>query len=286
MKCTLCPRACGADRSKGRGYCGAPDGFVIGRAALHFWEEPVLAPNGKSGAVFFAGCQLGCVYCQNYGLSRGEGYPVTEDGLIDTIKKLEDEGAENIEFVTGSHYAEKVAALLRRYRPSVPTVWNCGGYESERQIAALDGLIDVYMPDFKYSDPAAAAAYSNAPDYPEVAKAAIAAMKKQVGATVVENGKIKKGLLVRHLVLPGAVRNTFGVLDALAEITDGTDILSLMSQYVPYGRAAEYPEINRRLRPLEYKAAVAHAVRLGFANVFIQESSSADEAYIPEFARS
>lgn len=257
----------------------------IGRAALHFWEEPVLARHGRSGAIFFAGCGLGCVYCQNYALSRGEGKELTLTQLVGEMKRLEDEGADNIEFVTGSHYAPQIAEALGMYRPSVPTIFNCGGYESEKQIEMLCGLIDIYMPDFKYSDPAVAARYSNAPDYPEVALRALKAMKAQVGDTVVKDGVMERGVLVRHLVLPSCVRNSIGVLDMLKDVLKGDDCLSLMSQYVPYGRAEKYPEINRKLKPLEYKAVVAHAEKTGFGNVLVQEADSASEEFIPEFSR-
>lgn len=283
MKCTLCPRACGVDRARQNGYCGVGETMKIGRAALHFWEEPVIAPHGKSGAIFFAGCSLGCVYCQNFSLSRGEGYEISQEELVETMKRLEDEGADNIEFVTGSHYIPGIAAALREYRPSVPTVFNCGGYEGVEQLKPLDGLIDIYMPDFKYSDSAAATRYSNAPDYPAVAVKALKEMKRQVGATLVENGAMKQGVLVRHLVLPGGVRNSLGVLDILKNILDGDDHLSLMSQYVPFGDAHGFPEIDRKLKPVEYKAVVARAERLNFRRVLVQDADSADESFIPEF---
>ena len=285
MKCTLCPRACGADRTKTTGYCGVGETMKIGRAALHFWEEPVIAPHGKSGAVFFAGCSLRCVYCQNFGLSRGEGYEISHAELIETVKRLEGEGADNIEFVTGSHYIPQIAAALEAYRPEVPVVFNCGGYESTAQLKPLDGLIDIYMPDFKYSDPRAAARYSGAPDYAPVAVSALEEMKRQVGRTIVRDGAMKRGLLVRHLVLPSNVRNSIGVLDILKGVLDKEDYLSLMSQYVPCGDARRYPEIDRKLKPLEYKAVVAHAAKLGFDNVFVQTADSADESYIPQFKK-
>ena len=285
MKCTLCPRACGVDRARQNGYCGVGETMKIGRAALHFWEEPVLAPHGGSGTVFFAGCSLRCVYCQNFRLSRGEGYEISHEELIDAMKRLEGEGADNIEFVTGSHYIPGIAAALAEYRPGVPTVFNCGGYESVEQLRFLDGLIDIYMPDFKYSDPEIARRYSNAPDYPSVAAAALEEMKRQVGATVVKGGAMKRGVLVRHLVLPSNVRNSIGVLDALKDILDRDDYLSLMSQYVPYGDAHKFPEIDRKLKPLEYKAVVAHAEKLGFENVLVQTADSADESFIPKFEK-
>lgn len=187
--------------------------------------------------------------------------------------------------MTGSHYVPQIAEALTLYRPKVPVVFNCGGYELVGTLKLLDGLVDVYMPDYKYADPALAARYSAAPDYPEVALKAIEEMKRQVKETVVgEDGLMKRGLLVRHLVLPGAVANSKRALDILSETTDKEkDYISLMSQYIPFGEAAKYPEINRRLKPIEYKAVVAHAEKLGFKNAFVQLPDSADSDYIPDF---
>ena len=284
-KCELCPRKCGVDRDVSTGYCSAHSLPVIGRAALHYWEEPVLADKAGSGAVFFGGCSLKCVYCQNYELSRGCGTEISVVRLAEIFRELEEQGARNIDLVTGSHFAPEIAKALELYRPSVPVVFNCGGYETVDTLKTLDGLVDVYLPDFKYSDTMLAARYSNAPDYPDVAIKAIAEMKRQVGTTVLgDDGLIKRGLIVRHLVLPGAVANSKGVLDILAGFIDKErDYISIMSQYLPMGDAAKYPEINRRLKPLEYKAVVAHAEKLGFVNAFIQTEDSAVEEYIPDF---
>lgn len=283
--CLLCPRKCGVDRSVKRGYCSVGDAVRLGRAALHFWEEPILAGKGGSGTVFFSGCSLKCVYCQNFSLSGGEGIDISTERLADIFKELEDQGADNIDLVTGSHFIPEIAKALRIYKPRVPVVFNCGGYELTEALKMLEGLVDIYMPDFKYSDNALAARYSSAPDYPEIAAKAVEEMKRQVGETcVAEDGLMKKGLLVRHLVLPGAVANSKNVLDILVSLIDKEkDYISLMSQYIPFGRAKEFAEINRRLKPLEYKAVVAHAEKLGFKNAFIQMSDSAEEEYIPDF---
>lgn len=284
-KCELCPRKCGVDRSVAIGYCAVPSTVKLGRAALHFWEEPVLAGKGGSGAVFFSGCSLKCVYCQNFFLSRGQGTEISVPRLAEIFKEIEEQGADNIDLVTGSHYVPQIAEALSLCKPRVPVVFNCGGYELPETLALLEGLVDVYMPDFKYADTVLAARYSAAPDYPETAAKAIGEMKRQVGETVIgEDGLMKKGLLVRHLVLPNAVANSKKVLDILGNIVDKKkDYLSLMSQYIPCGEAAKYPEINRRLKPIEYKAVVAHAEKLGFENVFVQLSDSAEEVYIPDF---
>lgn len=283
--CRLCPRNCGADRSVRSGYCSVGNSLKLGRAALHFWEEPVLAGKGGSGAVFFSGCPLRCVYCQNYALSGGEGIEITVSRLADIFRELEDQGADNIDLVTGTHFVPQIVKALELYKPRVPVVFNCGGYERVETLKILDGAVDVYLPDFKYSDRGLAARYSNAPDYPEVAAEALKEMKRQTGKTVLgKDGLIKKGLIVRHLVLPSAVANSKGALDTVSEIVDKDgDYLSLMSQYIPFGRAADFPEINRRLKPVEYKAVVAHARKLGFENVFIQLADSADEEYVPKF---
>lgn len=283
--CRLCPRNCGVDRNARTGYCAVPYTLRLGRAALHFWEEPVLAGRNGSGAVFFSGCSLRCVYCQNYALSRGDGTEITVRRLADIFRELEDEGADNIDLVTGSHYISRIAEALAIYRPKAPVVFNCGGYESVRSLKMLEGLVDIYMPDFKYSDKELAARYSNAPDYPEVAARAIEEMKRQVKQTVTgKDGLMKKGLLVRHLVLPSAVKNSKDALDTLAGLIDKErDYLSIMSQYIPFGKASEYPEINRRLKPIEYKSVVAHAEKLGFENVFVQTEDSAETEYVPEF---
>lgn len=283
--CRLCPRNCGVDRSIKKGYCSVGENVVAGRAALHYWEEPVLAEERGSGAIFFSGCSLKCVYCQNFALSRGEGKEISVDRLADIFKELEEQGACNIDLVTGSHFIPQIAKALTIYKPRIPVVFNCGGYELTDALKTLEGLVDIYMPDFKYSDKWIAARYSKAPDYPIVAIKAIEEMKRQTGETVIgEDGLMKKGLLVRHLVLPNAVANSKKALDILGDIVDKKrDYLSLMSQYIPCGEAAKYPEINRRLKPIEYKAVVAHAEKLGFENVFVQMSDSAEEGYIPDF---
>lgn len=284
-ECRLCPRNCGVDRSVKKGYCSVGDKIKLGAATLHFWEEPVLAAKGGSGAVFFSGCPLRCVYCQNFALSRGEGTEITVSRLADIFKELEDKGADNIDLVTGSHFIPGIAEALRIYKPRVPVVFNCAGYESVESLKLLEGLVDIYMPDFKYSYKDIAARYSKAPDYPEAALNALCEMKRQTGETfVADDGLMKRGVLVRHLVLPNAVANSKKVLDILSGVLDKeNDYISLMSQYVPFGQAEKYPEINRRLKPIEYKAVVAHAEKLGFKNAFIQLADSADTGYIPDF---
>ena len=210
MLCTLCPRRCGVDRDVKQGYCLSPNTVRLARAALHFWEEPCISGTNGSGTVFFCGCNLRCVYCQNSEISGGEaGIPMTDDEVVRTFDRLIEKRAHNLNLVTPTHYADSVARILEKYRSPVPVVYNCGGYESLDTLKMLEGLVDIYLPDFKYADSALAAEYSNAPDYFERAGEAIKEMNRQVGVLKLnDDGIAERGLIVRHLVLPGAVSNT------------------------------------------------------------------------------
>jgi len=285
MICSLCPRLCGVDRSEKVGFCGAPEEVILAGAELHFWEEPYLAGGGASGAVFFSGCNLKCVFCQNAPISLSlKGEKTTPQGLADVFRRLEDEGAENIDLITPTPYVPAVKAALDIYRPAVPVIYNCGGYERVETIRSLDGYIDVYLPDYKYYDDALALRYSGAPSYREHVEAAIGEMRRQV-EDVVEDGVLKRGVAVRHLVLPTHTKDSILVLDRIYALL-GKDVhLSVMSQYTPCGRIDAFPEIKRPLSALEYKAVIAHAERLGFENAFMQEISSASRDYIPAFLR-
>jgi len=285
MICSLCPRLCGVDRSEKVGFCGAPEEVILAGAELHFWEEPYLAGGGASGAVFFSGCNLKCVFCQNAPISLSlKGEKTTPQGLADVFRRLEDEGAENIDLITPTPYVPAVKAALDIYRPAVPVIYNCGGYERVETIRSLDGYIDVYLPDYKYYDDALALRYSGAPSYREHVEAAIGEMRRQV-EDVVEDGVLKRGVAVRHLVLPTHTKDSILVLDRIYALL-GKDVhLSVMSQYTPCGRIDAFPEIKRPLSALEYKAVIAHAERLGFENAFMQEMSSASRDYIPAFLR-
>lgn len=283
--CCLCPRNCGVDRSVKKGYCKVGSDIVIGATMIHKWEEPAIADDRGSGAIFFGGCPLHCVYCQNFKLSSGKGKTVSLSELVDCIYRLQDAGACNIDLVTPTQYTPTIAKALEIAKPVVPVVYNCGGYEKVETLRLLEGLVDIYLPDFKYSDADFAERYSRAKDYPEIATKAIEEMKRQVGKPQWGSDNLmKKGLLVRHLVLPCGVMNSKGVMDILSGILDvKEDYISIMSQYIPYGRAEEFAEINRKIKPVEYKAVVSYAQKLGFENIFIQESESADSCYIPEF---
>lgn len=283
--CTLCPRRCGVDRTRGQlGFCKMPGQIHAARAGVHYWEEPVISGSFGSGAVFFSGCTLKCAFCQNYDISQENfGKPMTSAELRAAFERLIDEGVQNINLVTPTHFLPDILPALEPKLP-VPVVYNCGGYESVETLRQLEGKIDVYLPDFKYSDNALAKKLSSAPDYFETASAAILEMYRQVGKPVIEGDEMKRGVLVRHLVLPGCVDNSLGVLDWFAEHFRSGDILfSLMSQYVPMGRAAEMPPFDRRITELEYDSVLSYMMLLGIEDGYTQDFSSAERGYTPSF---
>lgn len=283
--CTLCPRRCGVDRTRGQlGFCKMPGQIHAARAGVHYWEEPVISGSFGSGAVFFSGCTLKCAFCQNYDISQENfGKPMTSAELRAAFERLIDEGVQNINLVTPTHFLPDILPALEPKLP-VPVVYNCGGYESVETLRQLEGKIDVYLPDFKYSDNALAKKLSSAPDYFETASAAILEMYQQVGKPVLEDDEMKRGVLVRHLVLPGCVDNSLGVLDWVAEHFRSGDILfSLMSQYVPMGRAAEMPPFDRRITELEYDSVLSYMMLLGIEDGYTQDFSSAERGYTPSF---
>lgn len=285
MICDLCPRLCGVDRRKKVGYCGAGEKAIVARAELHFWEEPYLAGCGASGAVFFSGCNLKCAFCQNQKISlRIQGEVTDAKALADIFRALEDEGAENIDLITPTPYVSTIKEALDLYRPALPVIYNSGGYERVETIRSLTGYIDVYLPDYKYFDDALAMRYSGAPNYREHCEAALLEMRRQVEDKV-ENGVLKRGLAIRHLVLPTNAADSFRVLDRVKALF-GTEIhLSVMGQYTPCGDLSAFPELQSPLKSLEYKAVIAHALALGFNNAFSQEEGAADPRFIPQFLR-
>lgn len=286
--CRICPRSCGGERGeiRGGGFCGCGVLPVVSRAALHMWEEPVISGTRGSGTIFFSGCTLGCVFCQNDKISSAlRGRVVTPSELADIMRELEDAGAHNISFVTGTQYVPAILEALSLYRPHVPLVWNSGGYESPDTVERLGEYIDIWLPDYKYALSDLAAKYSRAPDYPETAMNAIALMCQQSGrngGNLIQNGVMKRGVIVRHLVLPHNVRNSIAALRKIhTHLPKGT-LVSVMSQYTPSGNLTEFPELNRRLTEREYEKVCAEANILGI-NGFMQELSSAKEEYVPEF---
>ena len=285
QNCTLCPRRCGVDRTAGqRGFCGMGDQLKIARSALHFWEEPVISGETGSGTVFFSGCTLGCAFCQNEPISHGQyGKEITSDRLRQLFEQLVEDGARNINLVTPTHFLPSILPALYPKLP-VPVVYNCGGYESVETLKKLEGVVDVYLPDFKYSDNALAKRLSAAPDYAETAAAAILEMYRQVGAVQIENEQMTRGVLVRHLILPGQIDNSLGVLDWFADhFPKGDVLLSLMSQYVPMGKAKTMEGLDRPITELEYDAVQSYMKLLDIENGFTQDFQSATEAYVPQW---
>ena len=284
MICNQCPRRCNVDRENALGYCKAPNAYKLARASLHFWEEPCISGKSGSGAVFFSGCNLGCVFCQNYEIShKCKGVEVSEERLIRIFEHLVDEGANNINLVNPTHYAVGLAHTLKKYKPPVPVVYNTSGYDSVDTLRLLDGLVDIYLPDFKYIRNDKALRYSRAEDYPQFAMAALTEMKRQVGNDVFdENGIMKRGMIIRHLVLPGNTNSAIQALDYLAE-NFGDTYISVMAQYVPCTDLSEYKEINRKITKREYDKVVDHILELGLEKVFLQKLESATEDYIPDF---
>ncbi len=284
----MCPRLCFVDRAERLGVCRTPEDFLVSRVALHPFEEPCLCGKKGSGTVFLGGCNLGCVYCQNIAISRGQkGERMTEAALERAIFSLIEAGASNVNFVTPTHYTLPLATLLEKIKPRlpVPIVWNCGGYESVESLRALDGLVDIYLPDFKYHSPTLAEKYSHAPDYAEVASAAILEMFRQRGTVRFdEKGQMTSGMMVRHLVLPGCRKDSMNVLRTLASLLPAKEIrLSLMSQYTPdFVDTTAYPELARRVTSFEYGSVLDLALSLGFQG-FFQSRDSAKKDYTPEF---
>ena len=283
--CALCPRACGVDRRAGkRGFCQMPATAQAAAAMVHFGEEPVIVGSFGAGAVFFSGCTLRCRYCQNDEISRGGyGFPVSGEKLREVFERLIDEGASCIDLVTPTQFLPDILPALEPKLP-VPVVYNCGGYERVETLRELEGCIDVYLPDFKYSDGKLAQKLSAAEDYPEVAEAAIREMRRQVGSPVIEDGLLTRGVLIRHLVLPGCVDNSLGVLDRIsATFRPGEVLVSLMSQYTPAGELAKTPPFARGVTEDEYAAVLSWAELLGLRDGFRQDSSAAGREWIPKF---
>ena len=282
---SLCPRRCGAARTEtaGSGVCGEGTLPRIARAALHRWEEPCISGTRGSGAVFFSGCALRCAFCQNEAISRGGcGEAVSIRRLADIFRELVGQGAHNINLVTAAHFVPAVLDALELYRPGIPLVYNSSGYESMETLRLLDGVIDVYLPDYKYIDPAMARLLSGAADYPDVAWAAITEMRRQTGKAVYDDqGMMTRGTLIRHLLLPGLTGDAMRILTRIRDELPDTPV-SLMGQYVPCGRAREIPGMNRRVTKREYDRVKAHMQMIGLDG-YRQELEAASGEYVPDF---
>ena len=282
VNCNLCPRLCGFDRTQGKvGFCKAPAAAVVSKTMLHKWEEPVLAPNGKSGAIFFGGCNLGCIYCQNYAISRTpQGKLLDGSALRAEMETLIAQGAENIDLVSPTPYLPTVLEALEEPLP-VPVVYNTGGYERKEAIAALESKVDIYLPDLKYADNALAKALAAAPDYFEVATGAIREMVSQVGRPKFAGDKLVKGVVLRHLILPGQIENSLKVLDWIGDtFAPGEVLVSLMRQYTP--TPGMKPPFDRSITEEEYDAVLSW-MYLNDIEGFTQEATSSDTSFIPDF---
>ncbi len=295
-QCRLCPRSCGADRGAGKtGVCGVPSDLYVARAALHFWEEPCISgseENGNyngSGTVFFSGCVLKCVYCQNYEVAHAAvGQKITVQRLAEIFLELEKQGANNINLVTPTQYIPQIAEATRTARTDglqIPFVCNCGGYESAESLKLLEGIVDIYLTDFKYMDDELAERYSGAGDYPIQAKAALAEMVRQCPTCeFTEDGLMKKGVIVRNLILPGRTRNSMDVIRYVYETYGEQVYISIMNQYTPFARVKEkYPELGRKVTRREYEKVIDFALDLGVTQAFIQDGATQKESFIPTF---
>lgn len=286
MLCNLCPRQCNAIRTETDnvgGYCQMPSKPAVARAALHFWEEPCISGKNGSGTVFFSGCSLHCVFCQNADISTmNRGKVVTFNELADIFKRLEDQGAHNINLVTPTHFLNSIIRALDIYRPNIPIVYNSSGYENVNTLRMLRDYIDIYLMDFKYIDKDKAQLYSNAPDYAEVCKSALLEAYSQQSECILCDGIMQKGLIVRHLLLPQSTRDAIDIFDWVRDNTPNA-YFSIMSQYVPLGDALKMSVINRTITAREYNKVIDYISDSGFENCYIQERSSAKKDFIPDF---
>ena len=287
--CTLCPRNCHVNRNKGEtGYCGMTSQVVVARAALHMWEEPCISGEKGSGAVFFSGCAMGCVFCQNHDIARGErGKVITIERLGEIFLELQGKGANNINLVTPSHYVPEIIAALDLAKAKglgLPIVYNSSGYENKKTLRLLEGYVDIYLPDFKYMDGGISGKYSDCPDYMTYAKETLIEMVRQTGRPIFfEDGIMKSGTIVRHLSLPGYLKDSKDILDYLHDTYKNEIYISIMNQYTPMVTVLEYPQINRKVSKKEYDELLSYALMLGIRNAYTQEDETQDESFIPDF---
>lgn len=285
MVCNICPRNCSAKRDEKAGVCGVGEKFRVARAAPHFWEEPCLSGTRGSGTVFFSGCNLGCVYCQNQQISHGAfGKDVSSDGLKRIFDRLLESGVHNLNLVTPTHFVPMLAKTLSEYNSPVPVVYNSSGYEKAETLKMLEGLVDIYLPDIKYFDSAPALKYSGAADYFEYASKAVLEMHRQVGEVVLDaDGIARKGLIIRHMVLPGNISQAVKVFEWVRDNLPAETYISVMRQYTPFGKSLEMPPINRKLSSREYSIVKQKILSMGFENCNFQSGEAATESFIPNF---
>lgn len=285
MICSLCPRSCKAERNQlyGNGYCKMPTLPKVARAALHFGEEPCISGENGSGTIFFSGCSLSCVYCQNYNISQeGYGKIISIERLAQIFKELEEKGANNINLVNPTHYTFAIKKALDLYRPNIPILYNSSGYEREEVLKSLENYVDIYLLDIKYLSNDRAKEYSNAYDYPEYAKKAVLEAYRQKNKCVFENGIMKKGLIIRHLILPQGTNEAICVFDFVHKNTPNA-YFSIMSQYTPLAKAENFSKINRKITKREYEKVLSYIINSNFNNVFMQELNSSGKEFIPDF---
>ena len=288
--CNICPKNCGADRTeREKGFCNTGKTLTVARAALHHWEEPCLSGTHGSGTIFFSGCNLRCVFCQNSAISRGNtGKEISENRLYEIFFELKEQGAHNINLVTPTHFLPTILPLIRRAKENdikIPFVMNCGGFESVASLKEAEGLIDIYLPDFKYISPKLSAKYSHTPNYAEIAKAALNEMvRQQPECHFSDDGLLLRGVIVRHLLLPGQIKDSKAVLLYLLKTFGDRIFISIMNQFTPTKELEKYPEINRKVTKREYDTLIDYALSLGIKNAFIQEGDTSKESFIPDFS--
>ena len=287
MKCSICPRNCNVERQNDNGFCGQSEIVKISKVMFHHFEEPLISGDEKakgSGAIFFTGCNLKCVFCQNYPISHNnKGKNISIKKLARIFKNLEKKGALNINLVTPTHFSNQIIEALKIYKPQIPIVWNSNGYESKETIKKLKDYVDVYLVDLKYMDNELSTIYSKAPNYVENATSAIKQMKLNQPKDIIENNLIKKGMIIRHLILPTYTNDSIKCLNFIHDEIGKDSIVSIMSQYEPRYDAVQYEKINRKITPLEYKRVVNHALKLNMTNCFTQDLTSANSKYTPKF---
>ncbi len=283
MKCNICPRNCNVDRTINGGFCGQNQ-LKIQKAMVHNFEEPIISGTNGSGAIFFSGCNLKCLFCQNYQLShQNKGKTISVQDLVEIIKKLESKKVHNINFVTPTHYTREIIQALKIYRPKVPIVWNTSGYEKPQTIEELKDYVDIFLFDIKYYSPKLSKEYSKAENYFDFAFKSLLKAREIIPNDIIENKVMKKGIIVRHLVLPSASSDSIKILDEINRNLGNKTIVSLLNQYTPCFKAKNHKVLKNKVTYLEYKRVVCHAINLGFENAFVQENSSQTEEYIPNF---
>ena len=281
MKCELCPRKCGIDRKTQVGFCCAKT-LKVARVMKHFWEEPIISGTNGSGAIFFSHCSLKCIYCQNKEISQdGKGEEITVNNLVEIFKELEKTGVHNINLVTPTHYTDEIISALKIYRPRVPIVWNTSGYEEVSTIKKLKSYVDIFLTDIKYFSSDISSKLSYAKDYFEKASKAVLQMRDNIPEDIIENGVMKKGLIIRHLVIPSFSADSLKIVEWINNNLGNKTYISLMSQYLPLNDSPA--PINRKIKPIEYKIVMNKLLKLGFNNTFIQDMDSANEKFIPKF---